>query len=100
MTAVLQRIKKLWELTGSDFLGEVHYNEPKTPSEPFVTFPCPECDFPQTVGNFVYPGDAIVIICTNCNASITIYSEQLHIFRTKDIPPGKLQDVVWGKLSE
>lgn len=100
MTAVLQRIKRIWDISGSEFQGEVHQDKPKVASEPFVAFPCPACEFALSVEKFIYPGDAAVLVCPNCNTSVTVYSEQLHIFKTKEIPPGKLQDTVWGKLSE
>lgn len=100
MTAVLNRIKKLWDIAGSDFQGVVQQEPLRMKSEPFVAFPCPACDFALNVEKFIYPGDAAVLVCPNCNTSVTVYSDHLHIFKTKEIPPGKLQEVVWGKLSE
>lgn len=91
-----QRIKKLWQLTANN--PDV-VTSSGSEQEPFVVFPCAECKQPIVLQQFIYPGDAAVIDCENCDTSMTVFSPQLLIKRTKELPTG-VQEKVWSKLSE
>lgn len=97
-TKLLDRLHKLWELTGGEFQGVVTDQPAPQAKEPFVTFPCAECEFGIAIEQFILPGDAAVVNCPSCNTSMTVYSPSLIIRKTKELPKG-IQDKVWGELS-
>lgn len=97
---MFERAKKLWQQvnesegvvtpSGSDVVVER--------SEPFVVFPCAECRQNVTLRELIYPGQVAVINCSNCQTSMAVYSPELQICRTKDLPPN-VGTPIWEELS-
>lgn len=92
MTDITTRLRKLWKLTNE----EPQPTPP--PKEPFVKFPCGECNLEITLDNPVMPGDAVVVDCPSCGTSMTVYCQHLYIYKTKELPEG-IGKKVWAQLS-
>lgn len=94
---LLQQLKMFWTKP-EEPSGIVIPNGSVEPSEPFIVFPCHECQTPITVQEYLYPGQVAVIDCPNCSTSMTVYNPHLEIYRTKQLP-SYLQKPVWEKLA-
>lgn len=96
---ILQRAKKLWQLT-EDFQGVVSNGseDQKASSDPFVTFPCAGCNQHITITEFVYPGQVAVVVCQNCATSMAVYNPVLQICKTQDLPED-IGKPIWNELS-
>lgn len=80
-------------IADEEFLPEVEVAE----VQPFVSFPCEECQTTLSLQTSLYPGQAGVIVCPNCSNSFTVYNPSLVINKTKEVTE-EAQDV-WRQLS-
>lgn len=67
-----------------------------TPADPFLRFPC-ECKEQLELQQWIFPGQAAVLKCENCQLSWTVYNPTLVVKKTKELPE-ELQQV-WAELS-
>lgn len=95
---LMEQLKILWHGAPQEPPGIVMPEGSEPKSEPFVVFPCKECEQPITIEERIYPGQVAVIDCPNCETSHTVYNPYLQIYRTKELPP-HLQKPVWEILS-
>lgn len=86
---------KLWDQFLSMFKDDIVTEiEATDKSEPYLTFPCGECENSIVIDNFIFPGDVCVIKCDNCNESWSIYSKPLQISKTSEF------EDVWPHIAE
>lgn len=78
-----------------ELFEDIEIEEP----EPFVTYPCSECNADVVVVQSILPGQVAVTDCENCGVSWTFYNPSLIIRRTTDIPE-EIQERTWGILSQ
>lgn len=90
----IQRIQRLWRTEPGIVIPEGSNKQ----VEPFVVFPCHQCNTPVALIDRLEPGQVAVIDCPNCATSMTVYLPFLQIYRTKELPP-HLQKPVWEKLA-
>lgn len=98
--SALNRFKRLWQLSKPEESQTIQQEVAKSlEQEPFVVFPCDECEEKIIINTHIYPGQAVVTECDNCKTSWTFFAPQLVVKRTKEIPE-QLQEKVWGELSQ
>lgn len=93
--SVVARFKKLWDLTKeSEPETVVAMNFDLEDDEPFLSFPCPECEEKIVLDHTLSPGQVAVMKCGNCGEVWTVYLPPV------EIKPVKEMEEVWPFLAD